>query len=209
MASILLAFIGATLLLAMAPGPTTAVILRQVLRAGRRAALLTIAGSQIGLLGWSVATALGLSALLAVSEVAYTTLRIGGAIVLVALGVQSLRRAREASAAEAAAETAAGDTSGWRAFRVGLLTEAANPKAAVFALSFLPQFVPSGAPMLPTILLLGMVWVTVDAAWYLGLVSLVHHARRAFARVGLRRRLEQVSGLVLIGIGASLAMERR
>lgn len=209
MAATLLAFIGATFLLAMAPGPTTAVLLRQVLRAGRRAAFLSIAGSQVGLFGSSIAAAFGLSALLAVSELAYTALRIAGALVLVALGVQSLRRARGRSAVEAAADPAAGDASGWRAFRVGLVTEAANPKAAVFALAFLPGFVPSGAPVLPTILLLGAVWVTVDSLWYVGLTSLVHRARRSFARAGLRRRLEQVSGLVLIGLGASLAMERR
>lgn len=64
MAASLLAFIGASLLLAMVPGPTTAVLLRQVLRAGRRTACLTVAGSQLGLPGWSVATAVGLPTLL-------------------------------------------------------------------------------------------------------------------------------------------------
>ncbi|MGC8633317.1 MAG: LysE family translocator [Candidatus Limnocylindrales bacterium] len=205
MAATLLAFLGASFLLAMAPGPTTALLLRQVLRTGRRATVLTIAGSQVGLLGWSIAAACGLSALLAASETVYTALRIGGALVLLALGVQSLRgRAEPTMSGEPP-----GKAAGWRAFRLGLVTEAANPKAAVFALAFLPGFVPAGAPVLPTILLLGVLWVAVDTAWYVGLTALAHRARARLLQSGLRRRLEQTSGLVLIAIGASLALERR
>lgn len=206
MAATLLAFLAASFLLAVAPGPTTALLLRQVLRAGRRATFLTIAGSQTGLLGWSIAAACGLSALLSASEAAYTALRIGGALVLLALGMQSLR-GRGGRAVRH--EPPGADAAGIGAFRIGLLTEAANPKAAVFALAFLPGFVPAGAPVLPTILLLGVCWVAVDAAWYVALTTLLHGARERLLQTGLRRRLEQLSGLVLIGIGASLALERR
>ncbi|HET9111409.1 MAG TPA: LysE family translocator [Ktedonobacterales bacterium] len=240
----LLALAGAALLLAIVPGPSTAVILRQAVRSGRRAALAATLANEVGALCWALAASLGVSALVTASQVAYDALRVVGVVALVALGVQALWRSRRgedarhgahAHDASDAADTAVTMSSGagaqadtasialdarcgatrphppgetWRAFRVGLVTTLANPKAAVFAATFLPQFVPAHAPILATLLLLAVEWVLVDLCWYVVLIWLVSQAHGWLTRSAVRRRLEQVTGLALIGFGARLAFER-
>ena len=208
-----LAFAGAALLLAMAPGPATATLLRQTIRHGRRRGVATVAGIESGVLFWAVAASAGLSALLAASTVAYDVLRIVGAIVLIALGAQALFRSRrehdtELDGAATPTPSMAG-RGGWNAYRAGLVTNLANPKAGVFAISFLPQFIPHDYPVLPTGLLLAAVWVVCDATWYLTLTAIVHLARRMFSRGVVRQRLEALSGVALVGFGVRLALESR
>jgi len=208
-----LAFAGAALLLAMAPGPATATLLRQTIRHGRRRGVATVAGIESGVLFWAVAASAGLSALLAASTVAYDVLRIVGAIVLIGLGAQALFRSRrehdtELDGAATPTPSMAG-RGGWNAYRAGLVTNLANPKAGVFAISFLPQFIPHGYPVLPTGLLLAAVWVVCDGAWYLTLTAIVHGARRMFSRGVVRQRLEALSGVALVGFGVRLALESR
>ncbi|WP_245974655.1 LysE family translocator [Thermomonospora umbrina] len=166
------------------------------------------------MLGWGVAAALGLSALLVASQVAYDVLRLAGAAVLVWFGVRALWEARRGRGGAGDTAGGVGDVAGaagsrGRSFRAGLVTAAANPKAGVFAVSFLPQFVPEGAPVPATLLVLSVVWVLVDMVWYLGVVWLVGAARAWSGRSGVRRRLEQVSGVVLVGLGVRLAAESR
>jgi threonine/homoserine/homoserine lactone efflux protein len=160
--------------------------------------------------------ALGVTALLSASEIAYTVLRVGGALMLVFLGVQAIRRSRTTSATESVDELADSDAvvmsstgSSRSAYRAGLVTNLANPKAGVFAVSFLPQFIPSGAPVLATGLLLAVIWVACDCAWYLSLTTAVHAARGLFTRSTLRRRVERLTGVVLIGFGIRLAAQSR
>jgi threonine/homoserine/homoserine lactone efflux protein len=160
----------------------------------------------LGIYLWAVAAAVGLAALVAASEVAYLVLRIVGACVLVVLGVQAWRSARQVT--DAAALGPAG-APGWRwSVGAGALTNLANPKAAVFAFAFYPQFIPAGADVLATTMLLGLLQVTVDATWYLALALLVGRARDFFARAAVRRRLERITGVVLIGLGVRLAADR-
>ncbi len=247
----LLALAGAALLLAIVPGPSTAVILSQALRSGRRAALAATLANEVGALCWALAASLGVSALVAASQVAYDILRVVGALALVALGIQALWRSRRASRAGRDAREAAGGAGGivanspaphahkdaldvmpesptsstgldatrdatpraephetWQAFRAGLVTTLANPKAAVFAATFLPQFVPAHAPVLATLLLLAVEWVLVDLCWYIVLIWLVGHVRLWLTQAAVRRRLEQATGLALIGFGTRLAFER-
>jgi threonine/homoserine/homoserine lactone efflux protein len=217
-----LAFAGAALLLAMAPGPATATLLRQTIRHGRRRGVATVAGIESGVLFWAVAAAAGLSALLSASTVAYDVIRVVGAIVLIGLGAQALLRSRkeqentelreqqnaELDGAVSPPPSMAG-RGGWSAYRAGLVTNLANPKAGVFAISFLPQFIPHGYPVLPTGLLLAGVWVVCDGTWYLTLTAIVHGARRMFSRGVVRQRLEALSGVALVGFGVRLALESR
>lgn len=198
-------FLGACLVVAMVPGPSTAVILRQAVRDGRRAAFAATLGNETGVLLWGAAAAFGLTALIAASELAYDTLRVVGVIVLLYLGAQALLTARQ----EPGAVERQPRRTAWRSYRAGVATIVANPKAAVFAMSFLPQFVPDGAPMLPPLLALAGLWAVVDLVWYAGLIWLVSWAKAGLARPGVRRRLEQVSGVVLIGLGVRLAVDSR
>ncbi|AQZ63682.1 lysine transporter LysE [[Actinomadura] parvosata subsp. kistnae] len=206
----LIAFSVASLLVSMAPGPTTVVILRQSIRSGRAAGVATVLGNETGWLLWCLAAALGLSALLLASQLAFDIMRIAGAVVLVGIGARTLWQARSPHDPATGVRTAVpAGTSLWGCYRMGLLTNLANPKAGVFALSFLPQFVPDGAPALPTLLLLALGSAVIDLVWYLGIVRLVCAARRLFARPAVRRWLEYVSGTVLIGLAMRLALTSR
>ncbi|NUT39795.1 MAG: LysE family translocator [Thermoactinospora sp.] len=203
----LLAFIGACVLVAMVPGVSTAIIMRQTIRSGRGSGLATTLGNETGILLWALAAAFGLTALLLASQVAYDIMRIAGAVVLLVMGAQALWQARRATAAVEPQGEAA---SGWRRpYLMGLGTCLANPKAAVFALSFLPQFVPEGQNVPLTLVALALIWVVVDTVWYSLVIWAVARAKAVLGRPAVRRRLEQISGIVLIGLGVRLVVEAR
>jgi len=204
-------FVVAVLLLSMVPGTSTAVMLRETMRGGRRSGLAVTIGDKIGLLFWGAAAALGLSALLAASSVAYDILRIVGAAVLVFLGVQSIRAGLKKKDADDLAAVGPDERNGgrtWpRAFRVGLVSSLANAKGAVFAISFLPQFASGTGSSVTVLLLLAVIWGVVDGVWSLLLLWLVTKVRAVLARPRVRRRIEQTCGLVLIMLGVRLVVE--
>ncbi|PWI14675.1 lysine transporter LysE [Streptomyces sp. Act143] len=212
MPSTLIAFLGACTLIAASPGPSTVLIIKQSLHS-RRSGFLTVLGNETGVFVWGLVAAFGLTALLTASEVAYGVMRVVGAVVLVAFGVQALRQARRSRADGAGEGGAAGEgwtgggRAGWAAYRGGLLLNLANPKAAVFALSFLPQFVPAGAPHLPTMAGLAALWAVYEVGYYGLYVWFVGRMRAVLSRAGVRRRLEQISGGVLLVLGVRLALE--
>jgi threonine/homoserine/homoserine lactone efflux protein len=206
--SVLPGFLLAVLALAMLPGPATALLIRESIAGNRRSVIGVMAGIEVGIFAWALGAATGVAALVTASRTAYTGLRIVGATVLVVLGLQTLwyaRRRRNADDAHEAPRPLVRITG----FRGGLLTNLANPKAAVFAFSFYPQFVPNGANVVASCLLLGLVHVLVDVAWYTVLTFAVSRARRIFERAALRRRLEQLVGTVMVALGLRLALEPR
>ncbi|WP_156725444.1 LysE family translocator [Streptomyces apocyni] len=216
MLSTLVAFLGACLLIAASPGPSTILIIRNSLRS-RRSGFFTVLGNETGVFVWGLFAAFGLTALLAASQFAYDVMRVVGAVVLVVFGVQTLWQARRARRGEGGAESAGeglaavGEAqpvrTGWASYRGGLLLNLANPKAAIFAISFLPQFVPAGAPQLPAMVALAAIWAVFEVAYYSGYVWFVARLRGVLSRAAIRRRLEQVSGGVLVALGARLALE--
>ena len=125
---VLWAFIPIAIVVTVTPGPATALVIRSALRGGRPAAFATIAANSVCVLVWRALPVLGISALVATSEAAFAVLKIAGAVVLVYLGVQALRRAGRGE------EIVIGDRglSPRRAFRDALLTGITNPKLAVF-----------------------------------------------------------------------------
>ncbi|MEY9995161.1 threonine/homoserine/homoserine lactone efflux protein [Streptomyces sp. V4I8] len=205
MPTTLIAFLGACTLVAASPGPSTVLIIKQSLHS-RRSGFLTVLGNETGVFIWGVVAAFGLTALLTASEVAYDVMRIVGAVVLVGFGVQTLRQARRAKAAEETVWEGTRKT-GWASYRGGLLLNLANPKAAVFALSFLPQFVPEGAPHLPAMVGLAALWAVYEVGYYGLYVWFVGRMRTVLSRAGVRRRLEQVSGGVLVLLGVRMALD--
>jgi len=88
-----------------------------------------------------------------------------------------------------------------------LVANMTNPKVAVFALSFLPQFVPAGYPVSGTLPILAVLWGVVDAIWFTGVIWFIGRAKELFGRSSFRRRLTQLSGVVLIGLGLRLALD--
>jgi threonine/homoserine/homoserine lactone efflux protein len=197
-------FLLACLVLAALPGPATALFLHRTLRDGRRAGMAAVAGNEIGVFAWALAGGAGLSVLLAANRVLFDGLHVLGGIVLVALGVQAWRGADKT----VAAPLARGRTT-MSAFRASLISIAANPKAAVFAITFFPQFLPHSGPLLPTVIALATIQVVLDTAWCAGLVLLAGRARASLSRVAVRRRIERVLGTILIALGIELAADAR
>jgi threonine/homoserine/homoserine lactone efflux protein len=195
----LVAFVPVALLVTITPGPATAMVVRSAAIGGRRHALVCTAGNSIGVLAWAALAAAGLAAVVATSAEVFTVVKLAGAVVLVVIGVQSLRgRAR-----------GPGSASGARALRDGLVTSVSNPKLAVFYVALFPQFVPDGASVLPSALLMAATIVAFDLVWYSALAYGVTRARRAFLDGPWVRRVERLTGAVLVGLGLRLALERR
>jgi threonine/homoserine/homoserine lactone efflux protein len=198
----LLSFLGVAVLVSLLPGPATALVVRSAAVHGRRAAFHTVLGNSTGILGWALASVLGISALVAASEAAFVVLKVIGAVVLVVLGVQALRGRGSPAAAGGSAATAR------TAYRQGLLASAANPKLAVFFVALFPQFVPHGYPVLPTTLAMALMLIAVDLVYFSALAWVVASARRAVVGSGLARRIEQLTGAVMIGLGLRVALEQ-
>ncbi len=197
----LVAFAPVAALLTVTPGAATALVVRSAATGGQRRALATTVGNSVGVLAWGCFAAMGVAAVVAASAEAFTAVKLVGAVVLVVLGLQSLRGDREHGARPAPARGAP--------LRDGLVTSLANPKLAVFFVALFPQFVPAGAPVLPSALLMVTMIVGFDLVWYSALAYLVARARRAFVEGPWLARAQRLTGAVLVGLGVRLAFERR
>jgi threonine/homoserine/homoserine lactone efflux protein len=210
MTSSLAAFIPVALLLTLIPGADTALVTRNALALGLRGARWTILGILTGCLIHATASALGLSAILATSARAYETVKLVGAAYLVWIGIQSIRGAsRNATAVTGDGAPAPTAWSGSHPFVQGFLTNILNPKVALFYLTFLPQFIPTGAPVLRTSLLLAMIHNALGFAWLSLYARFVDRLRTALIRPVVKAWLERVTGGALVALGARLAWDRR
>jgi len=205
MLTALITFSLAAALIVLLPGPDTLVVVRNLIRDGRRGATLTVLGVLSGLAIWVVTAALGLAALLRASRDGYTALRLVGAVYLVWLGANSLR-AKAAKHADEITPTSPPKLLGV-GYRAGLATDLLNPKVGVFFVTFLPGFVPSGHPVGSTSLLFGAIFVIETAAYFALLLMLAGRITRWMSQPAIRRRLDRATGLVLIGFGVRLASE--
>jgi threonine/homoserine/homoserine lactone efflux protein len=196
------AFALASLVLIAIPGPDQALIVRNALVRGRVAGLHTMLGGATGLLIHATAAALGISALLAASATAYSTLKVAGVAYLLYLGVRMLRAAGKA-------ETAETEPGGGRSFSQGLLSNAMNPKVALFFLTFLPQFLPDHGPRLPAAIALAAVFEVIYLAWFSATIAIVDVVGDWLRRPRARAWMERISGSTLIGFSARLAASSR
>jgi threonine/homoserine/homoserine lactone efflux protein len=199
---LLTAFLAASLVLALTPGPGVLFIVARSLGQGRRAGLASVAGVALGNLGNASAAALGLAVLFAASSLAFTVVKYAGAAYLVYLGLKALLAPAAGMAAPGAPPS-----SGARLFRDGLIVALLNPKTTLFFAAFLPQFMhPAGEPMLQAIAL-GALFVALAAvtdslyALAAGTVAPLLARRAGAALVGRR-----LSGLTFIGLGLFAAL---
>jgi threonine/homoserine/homoserine lactone efflux protein len=197
----------AAALIVLLPGPDTLVVLRNLIRGGRRTAALTVVGVLSGLIVWVAAAAFGLAAVLHASEDAYTSLRIAGACYLLWLGVQTLRtRSRpQPPLVDDQSPRRRWLGSGYSA---GLATDLLNPKVGVFFVTFLPGFVPTGEPVGLASLTFGAIFVAETALYFALLLFLAGRITRWMRDPSIRRRLDWATGTVLIGFGVRLAVEQ-
>ncbi|MFJ2821874.1 LysE family translocator [Streptomyces toxytricini] len=221
MSADLIGFLGVVLVAYLVPGPDFLVVVRSAAdhpSKGRAAAL----GAQAGLCVHMLAAVVGLSVIAARSPVVYDAIKLLGAAYLVYLGVRAVFAARRAARERAAGRQAEDDgpdtapqpppaqsqTAGarWRSgFAQGFLTNVLNPKAALFFLSILPQFVESGGSMTRQILVLGILDILIGIAYWFALVAVTARLRALLARPKVRHRWELTCGWLFIAIGIGVA----
>ncbi len=200
-----LTFLVAATLLNLSPGPDIAFILGKTAQGGRRVGMAAMLGVWAGTLGHVLAAALGLSAILVGSALAFSAIKWIGAAYLIWLGIKALR-----SGGGGFVGHVSGAPDFWPTFRQGMLVNLLNPKVAIFMLAFLPQFVVIGAGPVPVQLALHGVMIIVVA----GLIEppLVLAGDRVMR--GLRTRpafglwLDRTLGALLIALGVKLAASR-
>ena len=201
----LLAFSVAAGLLTLTPGLDTALVLRAAAVEGPKRAGLAAIGIAGGCLAWGAAAALGLAALLQASAMAFTALKWAGAAYLVWLGLVMLLKPRKQF--EVGTATAGGGALAW--LRKGFFTNLLNPKVGVFYVSFLPQFLPQGVAPAPFIFLLACLHVAMGLAWFAALIAATQPIAAALKRPAVVRWLDRATGVVFLGFGLRLALERR
>jgi RhtB (resistance to homoserine/threonine) family protein len=204
-----LVFIGVAAIVIIVPGPDTAIVTKNVLVHGRRAGLGTSLGVSAGLSVWTVASAVGVASVVRASAVAFTVLKLVGAVYLIWLGVQALRAASRAEANGHVSPTARPAIGTFGGFRQGFLSDLANPKIGIFFTSLLPQFVDPGKPVLVPFLVLGAIFVSMTLLWLGAYCVLAARAAQALMRPRVRAAMDRLTGIVLIAIGLRLATEHR
>jgi threonine/homoserine/homoserine lactone efflux protein len=202
----LVAFVGVSVLLIVSPGPDMAVVTKNALAHGRRGVVLTTSGIALALVIWVSATAVGLSALLRTSGEVLFVLKIAGACYLAYLGVRTLIEPR-ARPADLLAGTPAAPPA-HAVFRQGFLSALSNPKLGVFFVTFLPQFVVPGEAVLPRLLELGLIFAVLGWTWLNAYGWFVTRLRGVITAPRVRQWMQRVTGVVLLGFGARLALER-
>jgi threonine/homoserine/homoserine lactone efflux protein len=198
------AFLGVSAVVIVTPGQDTALTIRNTLLGGRPSGAATAAGVAVGQAFWTVAASVGLAALLSASEPVFLAVRIAGAAYLVFLGASTLYRvARGHSRVEA--PVTVGRTRRTSAFRQGLISNLGNPKMAVFFTSLLPQF---GGAGFRALLPLGLVFCCMTLLWLTAYAFVVARAGDLLRRTRVRRALDSLLGVVLVGLGIRVAVER-
>ena len=202
-------FLFAGVLLNLAPGQDTMLIIGRSLTGGLRSGVAAALGISVGTICHTLAAALGLSMILATSALAFTIVKLLGAVYLIYLGVKLLlARAAQNRAASSHGPASAGARA---AFLQGILTNLLNPKVALFFLAFLPQFIdPNSRVRTVAFLALGATFITTGLIWSLVLASGAARLQAFFLRNPDARTLidRTVGGLFLV-LGARLAWSRQ
>jgi threonine/homoserine/homoserine lactone efflux protein len=204
------AFLAISTLLALTPGPDTALVTRNALVGGRRAGAFTVLGIALGLLVWTIAASVGIAAILRASEPAFVAVKVVGSVYLVYLGAQALWGAiRGKGSRIELAPVGTARIAPRVAFRQGLLCNLGNPKIAIFFTSFLPQFAAGDNPSFAALLILALTFSAIGLLW-LTIYNLgIARAGDFLRRPNVRRIVEGLTGIVLVGFGVRLALERR
>jgi threonine/homoserine/homoserine lactone efflux protein len=201
-----LAFLAVAAVVILTPGQDTALTIRNTLAGGRRSGIATAVGVAVGQTTWTIAAAAGVTAVLQASEPLFLALRLLGAAYLVYLGAQTLVGAigRRAGAQDSDVRSRRPPTRG--GFWQGVISNLGNPKMAVFFTSLLPQF---GGTSFAALLGLGLAFCTMTFVWLSAYGIAVARADDVLRRPSVRRRLDAVTGTVLVAFGLRLATEAR
>ena len=204
-----LGFLGVALIVVITPGPDMALVTAHALGRGRGAATASALGVNMGILVHAAAATLGLSALLVSSSMAFTVVKLAGSAFLLYLGVRTIldaRRTRREVLAEADRRLPSMRMSRspfWQGFWSNVL----NPKVALLFMSLLPQFLDRGDPVVATTLFLSGLFLAMGLVWLLAYAAIAARMAGFFRSDRVRRRVELVSGAVLVALGLRIAAQ--
>jgi threonine/homoserine/homoserine lactone efflux protein len=202
-------FVALAIVVIVTPGPDTALTIRNTLVGGRPAGIATAIGVALGQATWSLATSIGVAALLVAAEPAFVALKLAGAAYLIYLGAQSLWSAFRGRKTHPTLERAVAHVPTATALRQGVLSNLTNPKMAVFFPSLLPQFVAADAPPFLALFALGILFCSMTLAWLTGYAFAVARAGDVLRRSAVRRGIEAITGVVLVAFGIRVAVSSR
>jgi threonine/homoserine/homoserine lactone efflux protein len=208
MPSHLLVYVGVVVAIALLPGPDTAVVTKNALIHGREAALGSAIGVNVGLSLWTLATALGVAAILRSSATVYDALKLAGALYLIWIGARALWESRRIRRGANTQSPGARVMSSRGGFRQGVISNLANPKVGIFFTSLLPQFVSPHNSALLQMLMLGGIFVAFNVFWMCSYALAAVRLAHVLSRPRVKAAVDRVSGLVLVGVGIRLAIER-
>ena len=198
------AFGGVIVLGAMTPGPDLAVVIRRSAMSGRQHGFATAAGVATGVFVWLAIATTGIAALLAASATAFTVVKIVGAAYLAFLAIKAFRSARRQTGA---ADMAAGDVATTRlrgSYVEGFFTNLLNPKAGLFFIALVPQFLGTSPALMETVPMAGVA-ATAAGIWFIVVATAVSALRRVFARPRVRAAMDAIMGTTLLALGVKLA----
>lgn len=202
----LAAFLAVAGLLTITPGADMALVMRHALAGGTRPAFLASLGIAVGCLIWGAASALGVSVIFARSALAFAVLKYVGGAYLIYLGVRTLISiTTPANGAKASSKV----TMTIHPFAQGLMTNLLNPKVAVFYVTFLPQFVTADRPVLTQSVFLACTHVVIGLTWLTLYARFIDRMASVLLTDRVKRRIEAVTGTVLMALGIRLALARR
>lgn len=187
----------------LSPGPNFFLLVKLGLSGPRRVAVFAAAGTVTGTVCWGLAGWLGIGALFTAAPVAYMTLKTAGGLYLIWLGLNLLRQLRAPD--QAVHAHGKSELSSFSAWRLGLVTNLANPKSALFVASLFAAAMTPGTPSSHGIAAVG-VMILISAAWYGALVLALSHAAVARAYLRAQRLIDALAGMIFVGFGVKLAL---
>ncbi|PXX71865.1 Threonine/homoserine/homoserine lactone efflux protein [Pseudomonas sp. LAMO17WK12:I10] len=200
----LIAFTFAATLLTLTPGLDTALVLRTATVEGKQQALRAALGINAGCLSWGAAVAFGLGALIAVSELAFNVLKYCGAAYLAWLGLNMLLRPRQSLSPAGGTDKA---TTNW--FFKGMMGNLLNPKIGIFYVSFLPQFIPQGQPLITWTFGLVSIHVVIGLLWSIILIGATRPLAKMLRSEKVITWMDRATGMILVLFAARLAFSKR
>ncbi len=189
------------------PGPNSLLVIRYCLMAPRNVAIVAATGTITGTFCWGVAGWLGISVLFQAAPFAYLALKVAGGIYLVWLGVRLFLDVRRAGRTPDLVPAKI-DIPLRNAYRMGLATNLANPKSALFVASLFAVTMPAGTPFLYGLAAIG-VMVVVSSLYYTVLISLITHPRVAAGYLKAKKKIDLGVATVFVGFGTKLLLSQR
>lgn len=201
-------FLIAITLLTMTPGADTMIVIRNTMRGGAKDGLVSSFGICLGLFVHATLSAVGISAILLYSATAFTFLKTIGALYLLWLGFNSLRSFWNAKKMHQNVIQKK-PFSFWISMQEGFLSNVLNPKAVIFYMAFLPQFISHEHSALAQSLFLALIHFSIATLWQAILIYTIISANGFITKKSVRQSLDAFSSIVMIGLGIRLFLEKR